>query len=215
MNRPEDKIAPSTGTREAQSSKTVAAGHVSTHAAHKEVKPPKKITETYLHNSGLYYMQRYAASVTQFRRVMQRKIDKSCRHHTDQDQAACAVMLDALVEKFVRIGLLNDEGFARGSVISLRRRGLSQRMILMKLQNKGLSENQIKAALAEFNDENETNQQALEMEGALKLAKKKKVGPYAIGDYDRNKALGAFARAGFSMDVIRKVLDMDIDEIEN
>lgn len=215
MNRPEDENAPSTGTRKAQSSKTAAAGHVSTHAARKEIKPPKKITETYLHNSGLYYMQRYAASVAQFRRVMQRKIDKSCRHHTDQDPAACAVILDALVEKFIRAGLLNDEGFARGSVISLRRRGLSQRMILMKLQNKGLSEDQIKAALAEFNDENETSAQTLEMGGALKLAKKKKVGPYAVGEYDRQKALGAFARAGFSMDVIRKVLDMDLDEVED
>jgi regulatory protein len=161
-------------------------------------------------------MQRYAASVTQFRRVMQRKIDKSCRHHTDQDAATCAGLLDALVEKFVRAGLLNDEGFARGSVISLRRRGLSQRMILMKLQNKGLSEQQVKAALAEFNDDNETSDRALELEGALKLAKKKKFGPFAGGaEYDRKKALGAFARAGFSMDVIRKVLDMDLEEIED
>lgn len=160
-------------------------------------------------------MQRYAASVAQFRKVMERKIGKSCRHYPDQDPAACALMLDALVEKFVRAGLLNDEGFARGSVISLRRRGLSQRMILMKLQNKGLSEAQIKTALAEFNDENETSAQSLELEGALKLAKKKKVGPFANGmDYDRKKALGAFARAGFSMDVIRKVLDMEIDEVD-
>lgn len=161
-------------------------------------------------------MQRYAASVNQFRRVMQRKIDKSCRFHTDQDAATCAGLLDALVEKFIRAGLLNDEGFARGSVISLRRRGLSQRMILMKLQNKGLSEQQIKTALAEFNDDNETSDRTLELEGALKLAKKKKVGPFANGaDYDRKKALGAFARAGFSMDVIRKVLDMDLEEIED
>lgn len=211
MNRPDDIDAPSSNNRRKHSSK---AG-VSSHAPKQEVKPPKRITETYLHNSGLYYLQRYAASVTQFRKIMLRKIDNSCRHHLDQDREVCIPLLDALVEKFIRVGLLNDDGFARGSVASLHRRGLSQRMILMKLKNKGLSEAQIKNALAAFNDENETDTRALELQGALKLARKKKVGPYCGGaDYDRNKALGAFARAGFSMDIIRQVLDMDIDDLD-
>ena len=210
MNRPDDNDAPSSNNRQPQSSKAGATSHASKRA----VKTPKKITETYLHNSGLYYLQRYAATVTQFRKIMQRKIDNSCRHHLDQDRESCAPLLDALVEKFVRAGLLNDDGFARASVTSLRRRGLSQRMILVKLQNKGLTETQIKAALATFNDENETDAKSLELEGAMKLARKKKIGPYSGGaDYDRNKALGAFARAGFSMDVIRQILSMESDEL--
>lgn len=211
MNRPDDKDAPSSNNRQPQSSKAGAPSH----APKRAVKISKRITETYLHNSGLYYLQRYATTVAQFRKIMLRKIDNSCRHHPDQDREVCVLLLDALIEKFVRAGLLNDDGFARGSVISLRRRGLSQRMILMKLQNKGLSETQIKAALASFNDENETDAKSLELEGAMKLARKKKVGPYSNGaTYDRNKALGAFARAGFSMDVIRQVLAMDSDDIE-
>jgi regulatory protein len=199
----------SENSRKWQSIKADAPGH----APRKEKKPPKEITETYLHNSGLYYLQRYAASIVQFRMIMQRKIDKSCRHHVDQNREECLRLLDALVEKFIRSGLLNDTGFARGSVSSLRRRGLSQRVIFMKLQNKGLSEMQIREALEEFNTENETSPQTLELEAAMKLARKKKYGPYAQGAiFDRKKALATFARAGFSFDVSRKVLELEEED---
>ncbi len=68
----------------------------------KREKPaPKKITESYLHNSGLYYLQRFSASSEHFRSVMMRKVKKSCMHHTDQDYDACAVMVDKLVENGV------------------------------------------------------------------------------------------------------------------
>jgi len=180
-----------------------------------ERKPPKKITETYLHNSGLYYLQRFAASAGQFRTVMQRKIDRSCQYHADQRREDCVALLDALIDKFETIGLLNDEGYARGMVITLRRRGLSERAILMKLQNRGLSESRIRDALATYNDENRIDPAQSEYRAALRLAQKKKVGPYANGEFVYDKALSAFARAGFSFDVARRVLDMKADDLND
>lgn len=180
-----------------------------------ERKPPKKITETYLHNSGLYYLQRFAASAGQFRTVMQRKIDRSCQHHPDQRREDCIALLDALIAKFENIGLLNDEGYARGMVITLRRRGLSERAILMKLQNRGLPESRIKEALAAYNDENRTDSAKSDFRAALRLAQKKKVGPYASGEFVYDKALSAFARAGFPFDIARRVLDMRAEELND
>lgn len=180
-----------------------------------ERKPPKKITETYLHNSGLYYLQRFAASAGQFRIVMQRKIDRSCQYHADQRREDCIALLDALIAKFESIGLLNDEGYARGMVITLRRRGLSERAILMKLQNRGLPESRIKDALATYNDENRIDPAQSEYRAALRLAQKKRVGPYASDEFAYDKALSAFARAGFSFDVARRVLDMTADDLND
>lgn len=178
-------------------------------------KIPKKITETYLHNAGLYYLQRFAASSGQFRTVMQRKIDNSCRHHVEQDRAACLTLLDALVTKFENVGLLNDDNYARGMVISLRRRGLSERAILMRLQHKGLPEDKIRAALTEYNEDNQINPGQSERLAALKLARRKRLGPYAVEDFDFNKALAAFARAGFSFDVAQSVLRMTPDDLDH
>lgn len=64
-----------------------------------------------------------------------------------------------------------------------------------------------------------------ERRSALKLARKKKLGPYApVGGVDRfdeemrqkiqKRSLGAFARAGFSYDISRWVLDMDADALD-
>lgn len=212
MNKPKDTNTIADKTNAQHSIKAGPRGHASP-SARRTPKIPKKITETYLHNSGLYYLQRYAASTAQFRTVMLRKISKSCHHHKDQDEIACVALLDQLIERFVSSGLLNDTGYARGMVSSLRRRGASQRMIIMKLQAKGLSESQIKSALADFNEDHDVDPMTLELQGALKLARRKKFGPYANGvEYDRNKAIATFARAGFSFDIIRQVLGMDANE---
>lgn len=177
-------------------------------------KAPKKITETYLNNAGLYYLQRYAASSARFRTVMGRKIDQSCRHYPEQNKEECLRALDKLVGKFQDLGYLNDHSYARMKVSSLCARGLSRRMILMKLQHAGIPEDQIAAALDDYIAENDTTAQETEFAAALKLARKKRVGPYA-GDktYDRNKALAAFARAGFSFEVVRKILDLSSEDI--
>jgi regulatory protein len=65
-------------------------------------KKPKKITAQYLHNAGLYYLQRFAASRGQFRSVMLRKIRRSCMEHREQDYEACAALVEKIVEKFER-----------------------------------------------------------------------------------------------------------------
>jgi regulatory protein len=172
-------------------------------------KVPKQITETYLYNSGLYYLQRYAASSARFRTVMSRKIDRSCRHHPEQNRDECSRMLDRTILKFQELGYLNDGNYTRMKISSLLGRGLSRKMVMMKLQHAGIAGTQIDAALDAYLQENETTAEDTEMTAALKLARKKRVGPYAQGkDYDRNKAIAAFARAGFSFDVIRKVLDL-------
>src|SRR5262249_37236019 len=89
-------------------------------AARRARKAPKKITESYLHNSGLHYVQRFSTGTENFRRVMMRKVDRSCRHHKDQSREHCAAMVEALIEKFARAGLLNDADYTRATVATLR-----------------------------------------------------------------------------------------------
>lgn len=183
-------------------------------------KPPKKITAEYLHNSGLYYLQRYAASSGHFREVMLRKVKTSCRAHPDQEYAQCAELVDALVQKFLSSGLLNDDLYVRGVVGSLRRRGTSTQSILGKLRLKSVDGDTAARHLQEIDEDFADAEQGetAERKAALIFARRKKLGPYAQAGWEEEdgafqKALAKFARAGFSYEVAAGVLKLGAGEV--
>ncbi|MDH5722109.1 MAG: RecX family transcriptional regulator [Alphaproteobacteria bacterium] len=177
-------------------------------------KIPKKITPDYLHNSGLYYLQRYAASTNHFKDVMARKAKRSCMYHLDQDFSKCLKLIDELADKFAQVGLLDDESYAYGLASSYRRQGLSFRMIVQKMKIKGLDDNQIQTALQKVDCTSNISSIAdPELRAALAFARKKRLGIFYQGDElkrpEHQKALGRFARAGFSYDIANKILAIE------
>ena len=189
----------------------------------KEKRPPKKITPTYLHNSGIYYLERFVASKSHFKTVMARKAKRSCMHHKEQDYDECLKMIDELADKFEEMGLLNDALYTTGMVTSLRRRGLSRNAIIQKMRIKGIEPQYTIAELEKLDNAYHETEKNAEIAAALRLAKKKKMGPYKIekkGLTDDDKAkelrrnMGRFARAGFSYEITKYVLDMSEDELE-
>lgn len=175
----------------------------------REKKQPKRISRQYLENAALYYLQRYATSATNFRRVMTRKIDRSCAFHK-VDAAEFYPLLDDMIARYERAGLLNDGGFAQARVASLRRQGRSKQDIMARLQAKGLGKDMIAAALAELDSED------AEQEAAQAFAKRKKLGPWrkkALRDpKDSQKEMAAMARAGYSFEIARKTLGAASDD---
>ncbi len=183
--------------------------------AKKGPRPPKKITATYLHNAGLYYLQRFASSTGQFRRVMQRKIDKSCMFHNDQSREDCIRMLDELIQTFQRSGLLNDEGYATGAIRSLRNRGLSTRAIMAKMDTRGISSEITQKTLRDIDSQTDEHPDLI---AALRVTRRRRIGPFSpSADKDeamKDKALAALARSGFSYDICSRALGMDRAEAE-
>lgn len=182
-------------------------------APRKGPKIPKRITEKHLYNAGLAYLQRFPSSTAHFKAVMSRRIERSCRQHKDQDKEACLALLEAVTGRFAEMGYLNDELYLRGMVTSLRGRGLSSMAILMKLKQKGLNETEVRDALAVFDDDRDGD-----LHAALKLCRRKKIGPFAREDADpahRQKWLAALARGGFSYEQASRALDMPPDEAES
>lgn len=170
-------------------------------------KQPRRITETYLHNAGLHYLQRFSASSAHFRIIMLRKVRKSCAAHTDQDFTKCERMVERLVEKFIASGLINDETHAGAMASSLRRRGKSRSAIMNKMREKGIEPELAHASLNELDSRTKTNSEDPELEAARIHARRKKLGPYrGIKQPDTNKELASLARAGFSYDIARKII---------
>ncbi len=181
----------------------------------KQKKQPRKITQQYLENAALYYLQRHATSVSNFRLVMKRKIDRSCRFF-QSDPAPFYDMVDSLAERYVRAGILNDQIFAEAKTSTLRRQGRSRQAITAKLRVKGLAAEEIEQALQKTDSEHESHSDMdAEMAAALKLARRKKLGPYRPQEHidmkERQKEMAVMARAGFSFDVARRVLDYTED----
>lgn len=177
-------------------------------------KLPKKITARYLRNAGLFYLQRYAASIHQFKTAMARKIERSCRAHPEQNKDECYILLEELIHEFCELGYLNDKLYLGGMVRSLRHtKGFSKRMVLVKLGQKGFSNEDILTELNKLETEEDTKEP--EFEAAQKFAARKKLGPYhplpPRKTYDQQ--LSALARAGFSFEICKRIMTMPVEQI--
>ncbi|MEE1612932.1 regulatory protein RecX [Microvirga sp. CF3016] len=171
-------------------------------------KPPRKVTPAYLQRAALAYLERYASSAENLRRVLRRKVDKRCRLR-GEDPAEFHELIDEVVAKSLRSGLIDDTRYAQARVATLRRRGGSARAIQAKLSAKGVDRSTIAEALeGEDGDE--------EQAAARAFARRRKLGPFRPGERApyRDKDLAAMARAGFRFDVARNVIDQESTEDE-
>ena len=176
---------------------------------------PRKATPKYLENAALYYLSRYATSAENLRRVMMLKVMRSARHHGTNPEDGAA-LIEAMIGRFLGSGLLDDGAYARARAQSLHRRGNSARVIRGKLKQKGVDDDIIAAALDARSEDTEDGEDP-ELTAAVTLAKRRRLGPFAAqkpSQEKREKHLAALARAGFSYDVARRVIDgKDIDGI--
>ena len=163
-------------------------------------KPPRPVTEAFLQRAALAYLERYSSSSENLRRVLRRKVEKRCRLRGEEAEPFYR-LVDEVVSKSLRGGLVDDARYAEARVSALRRRGGSARAIGAKLARKGVDRTTIAAALeAHAGDDDEA---------AHALARRRKLGPYRLGEREafRDKDRAALARAGFSFAVARRVID--------
>lgn len=170
-------------------------------------KGPRKVTPASLENAALHYLARFATTAAHLRGVLMRRVERSARHH-GTDSAEGEKLVDALIERYARSGLLDDAAYAGARAATLRRSGASARGIRAKLMQKGLDPEQIDAAVRAADEDTENG----EIAAALALARRRRIGPFrpAGGRAEaREKDLAALARAGFSYDVARRVVEGD------
>ncbi len=171
---------------------------------------PRRATPEYLERAALFYLERYASSSENLRRVLRRKVERSVRAHgTDREAGFAAV--DALVARFARSGLVDDRRFAEGKAASLHRRGGSARAIRATLAAKGVPAQEIDAAVTGLEDLSADP----ELAAACAFARRRRLGPWRRPE-DRaemqSKDLAALGRGGFSFETARRVLQAETPE---
>jgi len=168
----------------------------------KKVKVLRKITPQRLKNIALYYLKRFESSVANLRSVLQRRVNDYAYQNKEFDRGEAYQWIEDILADFQRYGYLNDSRYAEIKIKDYMSAGKSVRYIKGKMREKGIDE-EILSALLE-------DQEYDEFEAALKLAKKKHIGPFRKDEEarfeNRQKDMGTLVRAGFSYDVVRRVV---------
>ncbi len=177
---------------------------------------PRPLTPERLEKVALHYLERFASSAENLRRVLMRKVERTARAVEraggEADRAEPARWVDALVARYVASGLIDDRAYAEAASASLRRQGRSARAIRQKLKAKGIGRGAAEAALEEAGGAGE----AAEFRAAVSLARRRRLGPFgpAQGRRERRaRDLASLARAGFGYDTARRVIDASEGEL--
>lgn len=175
---------------------------------------PRKVTAAYLEKAALHYLERFASSEADLRRVLMAKVERSARAHAT-DRAEGATLVEALITRLRRSGLLDDRGYAEAKAASLHRRGLSSRAIRHRLAAHGITPELVDHALETLSD---GPAEARDLAAAAAYARRRRLGPYRPAESrstNRARDLAALGRAGFSYDVARQVIDAaDVETLE-
>lgn len=151
-----------------------------------------------------HYLARHSASTARLRAVLARKIAKrSLAAGGDlPDDEAVAALVDPLVERLQRTGLLDDAAFARGRAASLAAKGRPAWRIEADLSH-AFGVDAETAGLAETLDALDPLRQA------IRWARRRRLGPFRLGDREarRDRDVASLARAGFPVDVAKAVID--------
>lgn len=183
-------------------------------AAQSGRRTPRRPNPERIRNHALFYLQRFAASQARLEAVLLRRALKGARAH-GLDPAETGAMVRAVVADLARAGLVDDAGYAEGKARALATAGRSPQRIVATLRQKGVAPELITRALDNVAAETEGDPA---LASAIVLARKRRLGPFgpAQGRAERRQRdLASLARAGFSYDIARRVIDADsAEEIE-
>ncbi len=153
------------------------------------------------------------------RRSLERRIAtwarRAERAGRDPDQVAAQANasrseIESILARLGDVGLVDDVAFAESRARGLSRSGRSRRAIQAHLASKGVRAETVRAALPTDAD--------TELDAALALAKKRRLGPFAKeptqDPKERLRALAILGRAGFERGTAERALRMDRDDAE-
>src|SRR5699024_10009597 len=146
-------------------------------------------------------------SAENLKRVLMRKVYRSARVYGAGPDGAVedgavkdgAGIVDRVIGRLLRAGLLDDHKYAEARAVTLHRRGMSAGRIRGRLVQKGVDAEAAQSALAVLAAET-ADPTGVDLAGAVNLARRCRLGPFRLpADRARmrEKDLAALARAGF------------------
>jgi regulatory protein len=160
------------------------------------------------HEAALAYLGRFASSAENLRRVLRRRALREARKAGGApDWPAIEPIIEAVLARLVRAGLIDDAGYAGQRVDSLTRRGEPARRIRARLTAKGVAREAIDGAL----DDLRSRDPDADFRAACRFVLRRRLGPcrpQARRVAERARDLAALGRAGFDYATAKRALEL-------
>ncbi|MCW2412376.1 regulatory protein [Sphingobium sp. B8D3D] len=157
--------------------------------------PPKPLVEASLEALALHYVGRFATSRGRLAAYLARKLRE--RGWAGDSPPPT----ERITQKLVDLGYVDDRAYAEMKSGAMQRRGLGQRRIAQTLRHDGIDETTSEQAAPDA---------AAQWDAAERLARRKRIGPFAVEPADRplrEKQIATFLRAGHSMQTARNWIE--------
>ena len=162
-----------------------------------ERRPKPLLTAAKLDELALHYVGRFATSRAKLVDYLRRKLRERGWEGDEMPD------LVAIAERLADYGYIDDASFAVAKARSLGARGYGARRVGQALHAAGIDQDDGGEARALAHDER--------VDAALKMAKRRRVGPYATAPLDppqREKAIAAMLRAGHGFALSRAIVEL-------
>tara|TARA_B100001996_G_C18592645_1_gene566679 strand:+ start:351 stop:911 length:561 start_codon:yes stop_codon:yes gene_type:complete len=177
------------------------------------IKNKKNLSATIeeIQNFAYSYLEKYSPSKQQLRTYLFKKLIKKKIQISNKKEIFD--LIDTVISSLNDQKLLNDKYYSDAKSRAFLRRGYSLNKIRYSLIKKGIEEKYIKASISKIKE----NESDPDFFSAIKICKKRRIGPVRE-ENNRNlfykKDISILARAGFSYDISKKVLDIPKDEFK-
>tara|TARA_B100001996_G_scaffold355659_1_gene318401 strand:- start:551 stop:1111 length:561 start_codon:yes stop_codon:yes gene_type:complete len=166
---------------------------------------------TNLRDLAYSYLEKYSPSKQQLKIYLLKKY--LTKLNNSRSKKDLSDIIDKVLMNLEKNRLINDELYSDSKARILLRRGYSINKINQSLRQKGIKNEFIKKSI------NKIKEDKIEPDfvSALKLCKRRRIGavrPNPNRELFYKKDMGILARAGFSFEMSKRVLDLETDEFK-
>ena len=164
---------------------------------------------TNLKDLAYSYLEKYSPSKQQLKVYLLKKYLTKIKGTKSKKEVT--LIIDEIISKLEKNKFLNDEMYADSKARMFLRRGYSLNKINQSLRNKGIQDEYVKKSINKIKE----NEIEPDFVSALKLCKRRRIGPLrpeSNRELFYKKDMGILARGGFSFDLSKRVLDLDVVE---
>ena len=171
-----------------------------------------------LKNMSINYLQKYNSTANNLEKYLRKKVREYNKEELQENPEIMGMFNEAItevIEFLKRIGYLNDKLYTKTQLRSLLNKGKSPTAVNFKLQEKGVSKEDVSEALSS------QDRNSMELYAALKFLKRKSFGAYRkplneeLIQKKIEKEYASMMRASFAYEIIKYVMNINKEEVED
>ena len=166
---------------------------------------------TNLRDLAYSYLEKYNPSKQQLKVYLLKKYLLKIKGSKSKKEVTS--IIDEIISNLEKNKLLNDEMYSDSKARMFLKRGYSLNKINQSLRSKGIEDKYVKLSIEKIKDD----QIEPDFVSALKLCKRRRIGPLRPENNRElfyKKDMGILARGGFSFELSKRVLDLEVDEFK-